>query len=98
MALRDFLGYALTEGTPDHSTLSRTRRLLSLETHQAVFTWVLGVLADAKLLRGDTHFVGGMRELIALPIPVHLLELEPLCRRNELHQRQRMLPIEAIRL
>ncbi len=54
MALRDFLGYALTEGTPDHSTISRTRRLMSLETHQAVFTWVLGVLADARLLRGDT--------------------------------------------
>jgi transposase len=54
IALRDFLSYALTEGTPDHSTVSRTRRLLSLETHQAVFTWVLGVLADAKLLRGDT--------------------------------------------
>jgi transposase len=54
MALRDFLGYALTEGTPDHSTLSRTRRLMSVETHQAVFTWVLGVLADANLLRGDT--------------------------------------------
>ena len=54
MALRDFLGYALTEGTPEHSTISRTRRLMSLETHQAIFTWVLGVLADAKLLRGDT--------------------------------------------
>ena len=54
MALRDFLGYALTDGTPDHSTMSRTRRLMSLETHAAVFTWVLGVLADAKLLRGDT--------------------------------------------
>ena len=54
IALRDFLGYVLTDGTPDHSTISRTRRLLSLETHQAVFTWVLGVLADAKLLRGDT--------------------------------------------
>ena len=54
MALRDFLGYALTDGTPEHSTLSRTRRLMALETHQAVFTWVLGVLTDAKLLRGDT--------------------------------------------
>lgn len=54
IALRDFLGYAITDGTPDHSTISRTRRLMSLETHQAVFTWVLGVLADAKLLRGDT--------------------------------------------
>ncbi len=54
MALRDFLGYALTDGTPDHSTISRTRRLMSVETHQAVFTWVLGVLAEANLLRGDT--------------------------------------------
>ncbi len=54
MALRDFLGYAITDATPEHSTISRTRRLMLLETHQAVFTWVLGVLADAKLLRGDT--------------------------------------------
>ena len=53
IALRDFLNYALTDGTPDHSTLSRTRRLMSLDTHHAVFTWVLGVLADAKLLQGD---------------------------------------------
>ena len=54
IALRDFLGYAITDGTPDHSTISRTRRLMSVETHEAVFTWVLGVLADAQLLRGDT--------------------------------------------
>ena len=54
MALRDFLGYALSDGTPDHSTISRTRRLMSLETHHAVFTWALGVLADAKLLCGAT--------------------------------------------
>jgi len=54
IALRDFLGYALRDGTPDHSTISRTRRLMSVETHQAVFTWVLGVLAQANLLRGDT--------------------------------------------
>jgi len=54
MALREFLGYALTDGTPDHSTISRTRRLLSLETHQSIFTWVLGILTDAKLLSGDT--------------------------------------------
>ena len=54
MALREFLGYAITEGTPEHSTVSRTRRLISLETHHAVFTWVLGVLADARLLGGET--------------------------------------------
>jgi transposase len=54
MALRSFLGYTLTETTPDHSTVSRTRRLLDLETHQEVFTWVLAVLAKEGLLRGKT--------------------------------------------
>src|ERR1019366_1912952 len=47
---RLFLGIALTEGTPDHSTLSRTRRLIDLETHAQVFAWVLGLLADRGLL------------------------------------------------
>ena len=45
MALRSFLGYSLTEGTPDHSSLSRARHRIDLETHQAVFDWMLGVLA-----------------------------------------------------
>ena len=52
LALRRFLGIALTEKTPDHSTLSRTRRLIDLETHQQVFAWVLGLLADRGLLQG----------------------------------------------
>jgi transposase len=54
IALRSFLGYGLTETTPDHSTVSRTRRLLDLETHQEVFLWVLGVLAKEGLLKGKT--------------------------------------------
>lgn len=54
MALRSFLGYTLTEGTPDHSSLSRTRRLMSVETHRRVFQWVLDVLAQEDLLRGKT--------------------------------------------
>ena len=54
MALRTFLGYALTEATPDHSSLSRTRRLMSVETHRLVFQWVLEVLAKEGLLRGRT--------------------------------------------
>jgi transposase len=37
---------------PDHSTISRTRRLIDVETHQAVFGWVLGLLADRDLLKG----------------------------------------------
>ena len=39
---------------PTTSTISRTRRLLSLEAHQAVFTWVLQQLAGAGLLPGKT--------------------------------------------
>lgn len=54
MALRQFLGYDLTEGTPDHSSVSRTRRLMSVETHRKVFQWVLGVLAREKVLQGKT--------------------------------------------
>ncbi len=54
MALRAFLGYELTEATPDHSSLSRTRRLMSVETHRLVFQFVLEVLAKEGLLRGGT--------------------------------------------
>ncbi len=54
LSLRKFLGYGLDQKTPDHSTLSRTRRLYWLSTHQAVFGWVLKVLAEAGLVRGDT--------------------------------------------
>lgn len=54
LGLRRFLGYSLTDATPDHSTISRNRRLIDLETHQQVFTWVLGVLAESGLLKGKT--------------------------------------------
>jgi transposase len=53
-ALREFLGLVLPEAPPDHSTISRTRRLIDLETHQAVFTWILQRLADAGLVKGTT--------------------------------------------
>lgn len=54
LSLRRFLGYGLDEATPDHVTLSRTRRLLDAETHQGVFSWVLERLAEAGLVRGKT--------------------------------------------
>jgi transposase len=54
LALRDFLGLSLTEEPPDHSTISRTRRLIALETHHAVFTWVLQCLGNAGLVKGKT--------------------------------------------
>src|SRR5258708_39449464 len=59
LALRDFLGLALHEAPPDHSTISRTRRLIDLETHQAGFVWVLEYLAAAKLLKGTTLGLDG---------------------------------------
>jgi len=54
LALRDFLGLSLDEPAPDHSTISRTRRLIALETHRAVFTWVLQCLGTAGLVKGHT--------------------------------------------
>jgi len=54
LSLRAFLGVGLEEATPEHSTISRTRRLIDLETHRAVFTWVLQVLAQSDLVKGLT--------------------------------------------
>ena len=59
LSLRAFLGYPLGEAMADHSTLSRTRRLMDLETHRQVFAWVLGVLAQEDLIRGRTVGVDG---------------------------------------
>src|SRR5262245_41240045 len=54
LALRDFLGLGLADPPPDHSTISRTRRLIAVETHRAVFTWVLQCLGGAGLIKGKT--------------------------------------------
>jgi transposase len=54
LSLRKFLGYALDEATPDHSTISRTRRLYWLETHKAIFRWVLKILTEEGLVSGRT--------------------------------------------
>ena len=53
LSLRSFLDLDVTEASPDHSTLSRTRRLIDVETHEAVFTWVLERLAEAGLVAGE---------------------------------------------
>src|SRR5215813_967057 len=52
LGLRQFLQIGWDERTPDHSTISRTRRLIDVETHRKVFFWVLGLLADRGLLKG----------------------------------------------
>jgi transposase len=54
LSLRDFLGMPASKPTPDHSTISKTRKRIDLEAHQAVFTWVLGVLDGAGLIKGKT--------------------------------------------
>jgi len=54
LSLREFLGYDLTESTPDHSTLSVIRTRIDVDTHQAVFTWILERLSEHGLLKGKT--------------------------------------------
>lgn len=54
LSLRRFLGYALTEATPEHSTLSVIRNRIDLRTHKQVFKWVVLVLAKAGLVKGKT--------------------------------------------
>src|SRR5882724_10128674 len=54
LVARQFVRLALHEAAPDHTTLSRTRRLIDVETHRAVFTWVQQRLVEAGLLKGKT--------------------------------------------
>src|SRR6266571_2672085 len=54
LAVRSFVGLGLDAAAPDHSTISRTRRLIDVETHRAVFTWVQARLVAAELLQGKT--------------------------------------------
>src|ERR1035437_3221801 len=54
LTLRQFLSIELDEKTPDHVTISRTRRLIDAETHQGIFSWVLERLAQAGLIKGKT--------------------------------------------
>ena len=52
LAVRRFLRLGLDEAAPDHSTISRTRRLIDVETHRAVFTWVQQRLVDGRAAEG----------------------------------------------
>ena len=54
LTLRQFLSIGLDENTPDHVTISRTRRLIDGETHQRIFHWVLERLAQSGLIKGKT--------------------------------------------
>lgn len=59
LGVRRFLGLGLEEDAPDHSTISRTRRLIDLETHRAVFTWMQQRLVESGLLKGKTVAIDG---------------------------------------
>lgn len=54
LSLRSFLRLDIDDRTPDHSTLSKTRRLISEDSHLAIFKWVLHELAQRGLLKGKT--------------------------------------------
>src|ERR1700684_3378638 len=54
LAIRSFLRLPVDESPPDHTTISRTRRIIDLESHRAVFAWVQQRLVTAGLLKGKT--------------------------------------------
>lgn len=54
LSLREFLGCGPTEVTPDHSSLTRIHQRLPQEVHEAMFTFVLALAAEKKLLAGTT--------------------------------------------
>jgi IS5 family transposase len=54
LSLRAFLGIPLDEGTPDHSTLTNTRKRLPQEVFDEVFQFVLGIAEAKKLIAGKT--------------------------------------------
>jgi len=53
-SLAEFLGFGRSEASPDHSSLSRTHQRLPREIHEAVFTFVLQIAVEKKLLSGET--------------------------------------------
>ena len=54
LGLRQFLGLALDEPSPDHSTLTNTRKRLPPEVFEEVFQFVLSIAALKGLLAGRT--------------------------------------------
>jgi transposase len=54
LSLRSFLGVALTEPTPEHSSMTRIRQRLPEEIFERVFTFVLQVARQYGLLKGKT--------------------------------------------
>jgi transposase len=53
-SLKDFLGFGVTDASPDHSSLTYIRKRLPLEVHHRVFLFVLEIAEKKKLLKGKT--------------------------------------------
>ena len=53
LSLREFLRLETIDRVPDHSWLSKTRGGLPHEVHERVFGWVLAVIAERGLVRGE---------------------------------------------
>jgi transposase len=58
-SLRDFLRLANRDKVPDHSWLSKTRSRLPHEVHEKVFGWVLALVAERGLVKGERIGVDG---------------------------------------
>ena len=58
-SLREFLRLSNIEKVPDHSWLSRTRSRLPHEAHEKVFGWVLKLVAERGLVKGERIGVDG---------------------------------------
>jgi len=54
LAVRAFLRLPVDEPPPDRTTISRTRRIIDLESHRVVFTWVQQRLVAVGLLKGKS--------------------------------------------
>jgi len=54
LSLRAFLGVPLEQATPDHSTMSVTRKRLGSEVFDEVFRFVLKIAEEKRLLAGKT--------------------------------------------
>jgi transposase len=54
LSLRGFLGVGLDERTPDHSTLTNTRKRLPPEVFDEVFQFVLKIAREKNLISGKT--------------------------------------------
>jgi transposase len=56
-SLQAFLGYSITDPTPDHSSLTIIRQRLPLAIHEQVFAKVLAIAQEHKLLKGKATAV-----------------------------------------